>query len=118
MWLSLSRQGEEQDAAPGGHPLLHATHGRGAGARVQRIGLSATQRPLERIAKFLVGPKRDCEIVDAGVAKELDLEIVVPVEDMSEPGAPSFPNSDGDPSRGGAATLTSARSGRRSTPSC
>ena len=35
-------------------------------ARVQRIGLSATQRPLERIAQFLVGPKRECEIVDAG----------------------------------------------------
>jgi len=67
---------------------------------VQRIGLSATQRPLERIAKFLVGPKRQCEIVDAGVAKELDLEIVVPVEDMSEPGAPNFPNSDGVPADG------------------
>jgi ATP-dependent helicase Lhr and Lhr-like helicase len=67
---------------------------------LQRIGLSATQRPLERIAKFLVGPKRACEIVDAGVAKELDLEIVVPVEDMSEPGAPSFPNADGNPTEG------------------
>ena len=67
---------------------------------VQRIGLSATQRPLERIARFLVGPKRECEIVDAGVAKELDLEIVVPVEDMSEPGAPSFPNADGNPAEG------------------
>jgi ATP-dependent helicase Lhr and Lhr-like helicase len=72
-----------------------------AGAQgVQRIGLSATQRPLERIAKFLVGPKRACEIVDAGVAKELDLEIVVPVEDMSEPGAPNFPNSEGVPNDG------------------
>ncbi|HEX7293399.1 MAG TPA: DEAD/DEAH box helicase, partial [Solirubrobacterales bacterium] len=70
------------------------------GPGVQRIGLSATQRPLERIAKFLVGPKRQCEIVDAGVAKELDLEIVVPVEDMSEPGAPNFPNSDGVPAEG------------------
>jgi ATP-dependent Lhr-like helicase len=67
---------------------------------LQRIGLSATQRPLERIAKFLVGPKRACEIVDAGVAKELDLEIVVPVEDMSEPGAPNFPNSEGVPAEG------------------
>jgi ATP-dependent helicase Lhr and Lhr-like helicase len=68
--------------------------------KLQRIGLSATQRPLERIAKFLVGPKRECEIVDAGVAKELDLEIVVPVEDMSEPGAPNFPNSEGVPAEG------------------
>jgi ATP-dependent helicase Lhr and Lhr-like helicase len=71
-----------------------------AAESVQRIGLSATQRPLERIAKFLVGPKRKCEIVDAGVAKDLDLEIVVPVEDMSEPGAPNFPTEDGVPADG------------------
>jgi len=55
--------------------------------RVQRIGLSATQRPLKRIARFLVGPKRECTIVDSGQRKELDLEIVVPLEDMSNPGA-------------------------------
>ncbi len=66
----------------------------------QRIGLSATQRPLERIARFLVGPKRACEIVDAGVAKELDLEIVVPVEDMADPGAPAYPSADGNPPEG------------------
>ncbi len=64
---------------------------------VQRIGLSATQRPLERIAKFLVGPKRECEIVDAGRKKPLDLEIVVPVEDMADPGAPAYPSEDGPP---------------------
>ena len=61
----------------------------------QRIGLSATQRPLERIAGFLVGPKRECEIVNAGVRKDLDLEIVVPVDDMSEPGVGSKPSGDG-----------------------
>jgi ATP-dependent Lhr-like helicase len=104
-------------SSPDGDVALSDQAGRGTGRRdrgdtpsdappageargVQRIGLSATQRPLERIAKFLVGPKRDCEIVDAGVAKELDLEIVVPVEDMSEPGAPSFPNADGNPTEG------------------
>lgn len=54
---------------------------------VQRIGLSATQRPLDRIARFLVGPKRHCEVVDAGVKKTLDLEIVVPVDDMRNPGS-------------------------------
>jgi ATP-dependent helicase Lhr and Lhr-like helicase len=69
-------------------------------SHLQRIGLSATQRPLERIAQFLVGPRRKCRIVDAGRTKELDLEIVVPVEDMSEPGAPSFPSSDGVPPEG------------------
>ena len=72
----------------------------GTGSPVQRIGLSATQRPLERIAKFLVGPRRECRIVDAGRQKELDLEIVVPVDDMSDPGAPNFPNAEGVPAEG------------------
>jgi ATP-dependent Lhr-like helicase len=53
---------------------------------VQRIGLSATQRPLERVGRFLVGPKRNCTIVDSGRRKQLDLEIVVPLEDMGNPG--------------------------------
>jgi ATP-dependent helicase Lhr and Lhr-like helicase len=64
---------------------------------IQRIGLSATQRPLERIAQFLVGPKRECKIVDAGRKKALDLEIVVPVDDMADPGAPAYPSEDGQP---------------------
>ena len=59
---------------------------RNGGGTVQRIGLSATQRPLDTVSRFLVGPRRECEIVDAGRTKELDLEIQVPVEDMSEPG--------------------------------
>jgi ATP-dependent helicase Lhr and Lhr-like helicase len=60
---------------------------REGGGSTQRIGLSATQRPLETIARFLVGPGRECEIVDAGRSKKLDLEIRVPVEDMTEPDA-------------------------------
>src|SRR6059058_3607156 len=52
----------------------------------QRIGLSATQRPLEEIGRFVSGA-REIELVDAGTAKELDLKVVVPVEDMREPGA-------------------------------
>ena len=52
----------------------------------QRIGLSATQRPLEEIARFLGGQHasgpRPVTIVDAGVRKPLDVEVVVPVEDM------------------------------------
>ncbi|MEX1219067.1 MAG: DEAD/DEAH box helicase [Solirubrobacterales bacterium] len=65
---------------------LSESAGRGADRSIQRIGLSATQRPLERIGRFLVGPKRKCTIVDSGQRKELDLEIVVPLEDMSNPG--------------------------------
>ena len=52
---------------------------------VQRIALSATQRPLEEIGRFVSGG-RPIELVDAGVAKQLDVQVVVPVEDMREPG--------------------------------
>jgi ATP-dependent helicase Lhr and Lhr-like helicase len=51
----------------------------------QRIGLSATQRPMEEIGRFVSGD-RTMELVDAGRAKELDLRVVVPLEDMREPG--------------------------------
>ncbi len=59
----------------------------------QRIGLSATQRPLGEVARFLGGhhddgsPRR-VAIVDAGTPKVLDLKIVVPVEDMGVPDGP------------------------------
>lgn len=49
----------------------------------QRVGLSATQRPLEEIGRFVSGG-RPIKLVDAGVRKELDLKVVVPVEDMRE----------------------------------
>jgi ATP-dependent Lhr-like helicase len=52
---------------------------------IQRIGLSATQNPLEEIGRYLVGPHREVTIVDAGLRKELDLRIEVPVESMAEP---------------------------------
>ncbi|MBS1884795.1 MAG: DEAD/DEAH box helicase, partial [Actinobacteria bacterium] len=74
---------------------LVRTSGASESSGIQRIGLSATQRPLERIAQFLVGPKRECKIVDAGTRKDLDVEIVVPVEDMSDPGAPAYPSENG-----------------------
>ncbi|MDQ3676011.1 MAG: DEAD/DEAH box helicase [Actinomycetota bacterium] len=51
----------------------------------QRIGLSATQNPLEEVGRFMVGPRRTCTIVDAGIRKPLDLQIHVPVESMVEP---------------------------------
>jgi ATP-dependent helicase Lhr and Lhr-like helicase len=55
-----------------------------AGNPIQRIGLSATQRPLEEIGRFVSGG-REIELVDAGRAKELDLRVVVPLDDMREP---------------------------------
>jgi len=58
-----------------------------AGGPLQRIGLSATQRPLDEVGRFLVGAGRDCTVIDTGVRKPLDLKIHVPVESMREPDA-------------------------------
>ncbi|HEX2302650.1 MAG TPA: DEAD/DEAH box helicase [Gaiella sp.] len=57
----------------------------------QRVGLSATQRPLAEIGRWVAGPEREIRLVDAGQRKELDLEVVVPVEDFRELGASSRP---------------------------
>jgi ATP-dependent Lhr-like helicase len=70
---------------------------------IQRIGLSATQRPLEEVGRFLVGAGRECRIVDTGVRKPLDLKIQVPVDDMREPGD----GGDLDALQGGEATRRS-----------
>src|SRR5947208_6534033 len=76
----------------GAHPALSVERldrlvgprpGSGTGL-VQRIGLSATQRPMEEIGRFVSGA-RPIELVDAGRAKELDLRVVVPLDDMREP---------------------------------
>ena len=62
---------------------LEALRAPGAPA-LQRIGLSATQRPLETIGRFLAGTGegRAVTLVDPGTRKALDLQVVVPVEDM------------------------------------
>src|SRR4029078_2091404 len=62
----------------------------------QRIGLSATQRPLEEIARFLVGqdqqsatasqPQRTCTIIDCGLVKQLELSIKSPLEHLAHVG--------------------------------
>jgi ATP-dependent helicase Lhr and Lhr-like helicase len=44
----------------------------------QRIGLSATQRPIEEVARFLAGEGRECAIVDEGHARVLDLGVEIP----------------------------------------
>src|ERR1700759_1156337 len=76
-----------------------------AGTDVQRIGLSATQNPLEEVGRFMVGPHRQCRVVDTGVRKELDLQIHVPVEPMVELDNAAVP--DLDPLAGGEATRRS-----------
>lgn len=64
----------------------------------QRIGLSATQRPLEEVARFLGGHSDDGRVrpvrtVDAGVRKPLEIDVLVPVEDLADLGAASVPTS-------------------------
>ncbi len=52
----------------------------------QRIGLSATVRPVEEVARFLGGP-HDVTVVSPPSAKTVELQVVVPVEDLGELGA-------------------------------
>ncbi len=54
----------------------------------QRIGLSATVRPIEEVSTFLTGG-RPVRVVAPPSTKEWDLSVVVPVEDMSELGQPT-----------------------------
>ncbi|MGH7412474.1 MAG: DEAD/DEAH box helicase, partial [Candidatus Methylomirabilis sp.] len=61
-----------------------------AGCRLQRIGLSATQRPIEEIAGLLIGSGRqrgdgspECAIVDMGHRRPIDLRIEVPSQPLS-----------------------------------
>ena len=61
------------------------------GVPLQRIGLSATVRPVEEAARFLGGfddhgAPRPVAVVDAGRRKALDLTVAVPVDDMAKLG--------------------------------
>jgi ATP-dependent Lhr-like helicase len=76
---------------------------------VQRIGLSATQRPLDEIGRFLGGVDRQVTLVDAGKRKRMDLEIVVPIEDMANP-----PEID-EPASGGAVLGAAVRAEARAS---
>ncbi len=51
----------------------------------QRIGLSATVRPVDEVATFLAGG-RPVTIVQPPIAKTFELQVVVPIEDMSNLG--------------------------------
>jgi ATP-dependent Lhr-like helicase len=68
----------DTDAAAGG-PGVRG----GAGVRAQRVGLSATVRPPEEVATFLGGARR-VTVVQPASAKRIELEVVVPVEDMTD----------------------------------
>ncbi|HXV80085.1 MAG TPA: DEAD/DEAH box helicase, partial [Candidatus Binatia bacterium] len=56
---------------------------------LQRIGLSATQKPIEEVARLLVGSehllvdgKPDCQIVDVGHQRDLDLRVELPDQEL------------------------------------
>jgi len=59
------------------------------GCPLQRIGLSATQKPIDEVARFLVGShnihdgKADCMIVDSGHRKQLDVSLEVPASPLT-----------------------------------
>ncbi len=95
--ISLERlEALRRSARPGATPL-------------QRIGLSATQRPLEEVARFLGGRAdgafRPVTIVDASARKAFDVRVEVPVDDLSKLGEP-----DGEISSGNASKAPPVRS--------
>ena len=49
-----------------------------AGRRLQRIGLSATQRPIERVAEWLSGAERRATVIDEGHRREADVALELP----------------------------------------
>ncbi|MET7646904.1 DEAD/DEAH box helicase [Streptomyces sp. NPDC005426] len=59
----------------------------------RRIGLSATVRPVDEVARFL-SPRRKVEIVQPPSTKRFDLSVVVPVEDLAELGGSPATDSD------------------------
>ncbi|BDZ43886.1 hypothetical protein GCM10025865_31850 [Paraoerskovia sediminicola] len=100
----------------------------------QRIGLSATVRPVDEVARFLAGTRtvadggREVVVVQPPSAKEVAVDIVVPVPDLAdlstapEAGARSEPGGDGPggalpPLPPGEPDLTGAAAGRPRAPS-
>ncbi|MFJ2893790.1 DEAD/DEAH box helicase [Streptomyces sp. NPDC087218] len=60
----------------------------------RRIGLSATVRPVDEVARYL-SPRRKVEIVQPPSTKRFDLSVVVPVEDLGELGGSPAADADG-----------------------
>ena len=82
----------------------------------QRVGLSATVRPVEEVATFL-GGTRAVTVVQPPSPKRIELEVVVPVEDMTE--LDTMPGRGGeDEDNPGAGRRPDARSGRTSRNGC
>src|SRR6266487_3196425 len=82
--ISLERLDALRDAAGPDEP---GQDGGGSAGPAQRIGLSATVRPPEEVATFL-GGARPVTIAAPPYVKQMELRIVVPVEDMTDPDPP------------------------------
>ena len=95
--------------------LDHVTDG-----PLQRIGLSATQRPLDEIGRFLGGVDRPVTLVDVGKRKRLDLEVVVPHRGHGQSGrlGAASPRPAARCWARACAPKRAPRSGRRSTRGC
>jgi ATP-dependent helicase Lhr and Lhr-like helicase len=74
---------ERLDALVCGENNLNAADFITGHAAPQRIGLSATQNPIELVAQFLAGRRAaDVEIVQAGQRRQLDLAVEIPGEEL------------------------------------
>ena len=95
-WVIVDEVHAVASSKRGAHLALSLERLEEVAAAPRRIGLSATQRPLTTIAQFLGGVEGDGDerrarpvtIVDVDEPRRLDLELVVPVEDMAAPAPP------------------------------
>ncbi len=53
------------------------------GPKPQRIGLSATVKPIDAVAEYLTGPGARATVVDVGRRRAMDLSVVVPSDELS-----------------------------------
>ncbi|MDI9627736.1 MAG: DEAD/DEAH box helicase, partial [Acidobacteriota bacterium] len=77
------------------------------GKDVQRVGLSATVRPVERVAQFL-GGDRPVRVVCPPAHKQWDVTVRLPVSDITQPGPAPGSEPPVDPLLGGTGTDTLA----------
>ena len=109
--LSLERLDALRVAADGPRPAGRVWGHRPPGP-AQRVGLSATVRPVAEVATFL-GGARPVTVVQPPSPKRIELTVVVPVEDMTElDTAPGRSGSDGDSGDGPARCGPSGRTSR------
>jgi len=87
-WVIIDEIHELASSKRGTHLVLSLERLRElVGRDFQRIGLSATINPLEKVARFLVGyddegRPRECVIVDARFSKSIDIKVVCPKIDL------------------------------------